>query len=145
MNTETIQQLYEAGAIFIILNVPVGTEFGIDMKIWNTGEKFRGIKMIPPGIHYVFFTSVSETTDDTGPRTGFFHNFKTGEVLVKKWDKLKACISQDNVTEEEIVGLKENMKLLDSFLGPYPYDIHEKWLNLSSHLSGIINAFGITK
>lgn len=136
MNKETVKKLYEEGAILIILNVPEGTEFGIDMKSWNTGEKFRGIKMIPPGIHYVFFSAVSDNTGDTAPRTGFFHNFKAGEVLVKKWDKINECISNDVVSESEIVGLKENLKALDGFLGPYPYDIYEKWTGLTTHISG---------
>lgn len=136
MNKETVQKLYREGAIFIILNVPEGTEFGIDMKSWNTGEKFRGIKMIPPGIHYVFFSAVSDNTGDTAPRTGFFHNFKMGEILVKKWDKMNECISKDTIPETEVVCLKENLKLLDNFLGPYPFGIHERWLNLSKHLTG---------
>lgn len=136
MDKNTVQQLYENGAILIILNVPVGTEFGIDMKSWNTGEKFRGVKMIPPGIHYVFFSAVAENTGDTAPRTGFFHYFKKGEVLAKKWDKFNECISQDAVPEAEIVGLKDNLQALDGFLGPYPYGIHEKWLNLTTHING---------
>lgn len=139
MDKQNIQKLYEDGAIFIILNVPEGTQFGIDMKSWNTGEKFRGIKMIPPGIHFVFFSAVSDSTGDTAPRTGFFHNFKTGEILVKKWDKINECISNEEVSEKEVVGLKENIKALDDFLGPYPYDIYEKWSNLTAHISGIIN------
>lgn len=141
MNKETVQKLYEEGAIFIILNVPEGTEFGIDMKSFNTGEKFRGIKMIPAGIHYLFFSSVSESTGDTAPRTGFFHNFKSGEVLVKKWDKINECISNEEISEQEIVGFKENLRAFDGFLGPYPFDIHERWMKLTTHITGIINRF----
>lgn len=138
MSKETIQRLYEEGAILIVLKVPEGTEFGMDMKSWNTGEKFRGVKMIPPGIHYVFFSAISEATGEKSPRTGFFHYFRVGEVLVKKWDKTNECISKDDVNEEEVVGLKENLRALDNFLGPYPYSIHEKWLNLTTHISGMI-------
>lgn len=139
MNKASVQKLYENGAIFVILNVPEGTEFGIDMKSWNTGEKFRGIKMIPPGIHYVFFSAVAEGTGDSAPRTGFIHNFKTGEFLVKKWDQLNECISNDEVNDEEIVGLKENLRALDGFLGPYPFDIYDKWMNLTTHITGIVS------
>lgn len=135
MDQQTARKLYEEGAIFIFLNVPEGTEFGIDMKSWNTGEKFRGVKMIPPGIHYIFYSSVSDY-GDTAPRTGFFHNFKKSEVFVKKWDKKNECIDETNVSEEEIVRLKDNLQALDSFLGPYPYDIHNKWKDLTTYLSG---------
>lgn len=135
MDQRTAQKLYEEGAIFIFLEVPEGTEFGIDMKSWNTGEKFRGVKMIPPGIHYIFYSGVS-TFGDTAPRTGFFHNFHKGEVFVKKWDPQSVCISKDDVKEEEIVKLKDNIRALDNFLGPYPYDIYDKWIDLTSHISG---------
>lgn len=135
MDQVTARRLYEQGAIFIFLNVPEGTEFGIDMKSWETGEKFRGVKMIPPGIHYIFFSSVSYT-GDKAPRMGFFHQFKKSEVLVKKWDTVEECISSEPVSENEIVSLKDNLRALDGFLGPYPYDIHEKWLSLSKHITG---------
>lgn len=137
MDRQTAQKLYEEGAIFIFLDVPEGTEFGIDMKSWNTGEKFRGVKMIPPGNHYIFYSAVS-TVGDTSPRTGFFHNFHKGEVFVKRWDKQGECISNDDVKDDEIVKLKDNLRALDTFLGPYPYDIFDKWVDLTSHISGII-------
>jgi A1 cistron-splicing factor AAR2 len=49
------RQLLLEGATLVFLDVPRGTEFGIDMKSWNTGDKFRGVKMIPPGLHYIYY------------------------------------------------------------------------------------------
>ena len=49
------QQLFNEGAALVLLNVPPKTEIGIDLKSWNTGEKFKGIKMIPPGLHFVYY------------------------------------------------------------------------------------------
>lgn len=131
MDQLTAKRLLSEGAFFILLDVPEGTEFGIDMKSWNTGEKFRGVKMIPPGIHYIFFSSVSNI-GDVAPRIGFFKTFRKSEVLVKKWDKRSECISNEEVPEDEVVRIKENILLLDNFLGPYPYDILEKWNDLTS-------------
>lgn len=133
MDQEKAKRLFNEGAIFIFLNVPEGTEFGIDMKSWNTGENFRGVKMIPPGIHYIFYSSV-DSTGDIAPRSGFFYNFRKGEVLVKKWDSKLEDLSKEIVSEEEIAGLKDNIFALDKFLGPYPYDILNKWQDLTSHL-----------
>lgn len=48
------RMLIEGGTL-VFLGVPQGTEFGIDLKSWNTDENFRGMKMIPPGLHYVFY------------------------------------------------------------------------------------------
>ncbi|CAH0558993.1 unnamed protein product [Brassicogethes aeneus] len=134
MNQETAKKLVQEGGLFIFLNVPEGTEFGIDMKSWNTGEKFRGVKMIPPGVHYIFYSATSNT-GDIAPRTGFFHNFRKSEILVKKWDSQLEDISQEEVSQEEIVRLKDNIKALDGFLGPYPFDILDKWNNLCGNIN----------
>lgn len=55
MDPEVARNLFEEGAVFVLLDVPVGTEFGIDMNTWNTGQRFKGVKMIPPGIHFIYF------------------------------------------------------------------------------------------
>ncbi|XP_022919505.1 protein AAR2 homolog [Onthophagus taurus] len=134
MDQPTAKKLLKHGAIFLFLDVPEGTEFGIDLKSWNTGEKFRGVKMIPPGIHYVFYNSVS-STGDTAPRVGFFHNFKSGEVLARKWDKINEDMSMDVVPQSEISVLMDNIRMLDQFLGPYPFEILQRWKQLTSHLN----------
>ena len=42
-------------AFLLCLDVPEKTEIGIDYNSWHTGERFKGIKMIPPGVHFVFY------------------------------------------------------------------------------------------
>ena len=69
MDQETAKTLFENGAFLILLNVPAGTEIGIDLHSWRTGTEFRGIKMIPSGIHFVYWSSVSKE-GSIGPRTG---------------------------------------------------------------------------
>ncbi|XP_066149921.1 protein AAR2 homolog [Euwallacea fornicatus] len=134
IDQSTAQRLFREGAFLVFLDVPEGTEFGIDLKSWNTGQKFRGVKMIPPGLHFIFYSSVSNM-GDVAPRSGFIHNFKKNEIVVKKWDKLNEGMHLESVSESEVVGLKENIKALDQFLGPYPYNIWEKWKALSADIS----------
>lgn len=55
MEQETANKLFEEGAFLFLFNVPQGTEIGIDFSSWKTGEKFKGLKMIPPGIHFVYY------------------------------------------------------------------------------------------
>lgn len=55
MSQELAKHLMAEGAIFVFLDVPAGTDVGIDIKSWNTGEHFKGIKMIPPGVHFVHY------------------------------------------------------------------------------------------
>ena len=51
--------MFREGAILAFLDVPEGTEFGIDYNCWRVGHKFKGVKMIPPGIHFVYYRYVS--------------------------------------------------------------------------------------
>ena len=51
----------------------------MDYASWSIGPKFRGLKMIPPGLHFVFYSAVSKE-GAVAPRTGFFHCFKEKEV-----------------------------------------------------------------
>jgi A1 cistron-splicing factor AAR2 len=47
--------LYEQGAILLLLDTPANTEFGIDCHVWRVGDRFKGIKLIPPGVHCFYF------------------------------------------------------------------------------------------
>ena len=41
MNDEISKRLFENGAFCILLDVPVGTEFGIDWNTWTTDTQFK--------------------------------------------------------------------------------------------------------
>ena len=65
MSNETLEidqglakKLLVEGATLVLLDVPKGTDFGIDIKSWNSGENFKGIKMIPPGFHFIHYRYV---------------------------------------------------------------------------------------
>lgn len=68
MDQDVAKKLFLEGGTFVFLGVPPETQFGIDMQCWNTEEDFRGIKMIPPGLHYVHYSAVSKGTGDVSPR-----------------------------------------------------------------------------
>lgn len=135
MDQSIAQRLLFEGATLVILDVPEGTEFGIDLKSWNVGEKFKGIKMIPPGFHYIHYSAVNEF-GEAAPKVGFFHVFEKAEFLVKQWDNSKEEISSESVPEDIVQRFKDNLKDLDSFLGPYPYDIWKGWNELTYKIDG---------
>ncbi|KAJ2951985.1 hypothetical protein O0L34_g4248 [Tuta absoluta] len=135
MDQETAKKLLVEGGTFVFLGVPPETQFGIDMLCWNTEEDFRGIKMIPPGLHYIHYSSVSKGSGDVGPRSGFMHNFQKKEFLVKMWDKNTEDISKDEISDESVQRLKDNLLNIDRHLGPYPYEIWQKWKLLTSQIS----------
>ena len=59
MDQEVAQELFHNGATLVFLNVPPGTEFGIDYNSWTVGPRFKGVKMIPPGIHFCYYRYIS--------------------------------------------------------------------------------------
>ena len=109
MDPETAKKLFESGATLILLDVPIGTEIGIDMQSWNTASEFKGIKMIPSGLHFVYFSSVSKE-NSVGPRSGFFHNFTQSEILVKKFDAQNETFvdCQENVENFRYVAMSSS-------------------------------------
>ena len=55
MDPETAKRIFEVGANLFLLDVPTNTEIGVDMNSWHTGPNFKGIKMIPPGVHFIYW------------------------------------------------------------------------------------------
>lgn len=55
LDQEAVRRLFTEGGFLVLLDVPVGTEVGIDYNSWAVGPRFRGIKMIPAGFHFVYF------------------------------------------------------------------------------------------
>jgi len=83
MDQDTAQNLFAQGGILVALDVPLGTEFGIDYHSWSAGPNFRGIKMVPPGLHFIYYSAVDASAAGAsrmGPRTGFFKFMEQGQV-----------------------------------------------------------------
>jgi len=135
LSPEAAQRLYQEGGFLVVTQLPPGTEFGIDLYSWNTGEKFLGVKMIPPGIHFVYYSTLDQGTagPQLSPRTGFFHMFCRGEVLVKRYDKSSEELV--DVGDDEVARVRQGLKEMDSRLGPYPLKHWKKWVSLSSRVS----------
>ena len=83
----------------------------------------------------VFFPYYSATNKhgETAPRTGFFHEFGQGELLAKRYDPKNETLMA--VEDEDGQRMKADLKNLDRFLGPYPYDSWKKWVSLTNRIS----------
>lgn len=133
MDQELAKKLFFEGGTLIILAVPEGTEFGIDYNCWQVGPKFKGVKMIPPGIHFLHCSAVNDRGGQvTGPRTGCFFHIRPKEILVKRWDKREEEIIHVEVSEEELDRIRDSLRELDSWLGPYPYETLKRWVSLTN-------------
>lgn len=136
MDPDVARRLFEEGAFLVLLGVPQGTELGIDCKSWQVGPRFRGVKMIPPGLHFLHYCSANPAScgGEIGPKTGLFINLKPREVLLANWDPQKEDLDFSQ-KEEEVSRIRANLRDLDPFLGPYPYEVMRKWVSLTDRLS----------
>lgn len=101
MDPEVAKRLHAEGATLIVLDVPEGTEFGIDYFSWNVGPRFKGVKMIPPGLHFIYYSAVNRT-GQTSPRTGLFLYTSRRDIMVLKWSTATEDLMEKATNEEEI-------------------------------------------
>ncbi|XP_076132072.1 protein AAR2 homolog isoform X2 [Alosa pseudoharengus] len=138
MDPEVARGLFEEGATLVLLDVPEGTELGIDYKSWQVGPRFRGIKMIPPGLHFLHYSSSNPKSmgGEIGPKMGLFLSLKPRELVLAHWDRNEEDLdfsATQNV--EEVERVKAGLRELDPFLGPYPYDTLRKWVSLTDRVT----------
>ncbi|XP_023292242.2 protein AAR2 homolog [Lucilia cuprina] len=136
MDPEIAKKLFNQGAVLFITGVPKGTEFGIDLCSYVIGDNFRGVKMIPPGPHYVWCAATGPY-GDVAPRVGFTHFFEEQELLVREWDANNEELRDRQIAEPELEKrrLKENLKMLDSYLAPYDFRYCGEWRKLTDTIT----------
>lgn len=136
LEPELARQLFLEGAAVVVLGVPEGTEFGIDYSSWAVGPRFRGVKMIPPGVHFVHCSAGRAGGGrETGPRTGRFLSLRRRELRLLRWDPAGEALGLAPPAPGEAEAFRENLQELDRFLGPYPYETLKKWVSLTSFIS----------
>eukprot|EP00012_Vannella_robusta_P005951 CAMPEP_0206194258 /NCGR_PEP_ID=MMETSP0166-20121206/7084_1 /ASSEMBLY_ACC=CAM_ASM_000260 /TAXON_ID=95228 /ORGANISM="Vannella robusta, Strain DIVA3 518/3/11/1/6" /LENGTH=389 /DNA_ID=CAMNT_0053611185 /DNA_START=20 /DNA_END=1185 /DNA_ORIENTATION=- len=152
-NDEAVRRCREGGT-FLALDVPPGSEFGIDQNMWICAVNFKGIKMIPPGFHYIRWrnsqnkpssvisgqnadrVSVVGENNSFLPLMGCFAFIKPSQIFVLRWD---ASI-EDLVplTEEESERYQQGVRRMefDPFLAAFPFgDTFTAWKELTKHIS----------
>ncbi|XP_051517490.1 protein AAR2 homolog [Myxocyprinus asiaticus] len=136
MDPEVALGLFEEGATLVLLGVPEGTELGLDYKTWTLGPRFRGVKMIPPGLHFLHYCSANTNgaCGEIGPKTGLFLTLKPREVIVAHWNVREEDLDFSQ-NPDEVEHMRANLQELDAYLGPYPYDTLRKWVSLTDRLN----------
>ncbi|KAN0014493.1 hypothetical protein ACTFIU_000811 [Dictyostelium citrinum] len=158
MDNEKARELNEKYATLLILDVPEGSTIGIDNKVWTSGPMFKGVKMIPPGVHMFHCTSSNEYGDSVLISSSFIwvndkkknnNNFKDNyvgeetngsqQVFIKRWNKEEEDFFADqSITEQEIQSYTYAVRNFefDKNLAPYPFDGSQiQWNLLTSHIT----------
>ena len=116
MDPEVAKRLHNEGATLIVSDVPEGTEFGIDYFSCNIGPRFKGIKMIPIGLHFIYYSAVNRGGQGA-PRTGLFIFSKRQDVFVMRWDQTNEDVVEVDVNEEEKDRYRQGINSHSSLLG----------------------------
>ncbi|KAK6497580.1 hypothetical protein TWF481_011987 [Arthrobotrys musiformis] len=122
----------------ILLDLPPSSFCAIDLASFTTAPRFRGIKNIPPGIHFCYFSPTSDPidtesriTDLDNPtsnssslhfRTGFFFTASPAvPYIIKKWcSKTETLLSESEIPSVEVENVKSNLQeIYRAHLSPY--------------------------
>uniref|UniRef100_A0A0A0M0D1 Protein AAR2 homolog n=1 Tax=Cucumis sativus TaxID=3659 RepID=A0A0A0M0D1_CUCSA len=135
MDPETSLELVKHGVTVLLLDVPQYTLLGIDTQMFSVGPSFKGIKMIPPGPHFLYYSSSSRDGREFSPITGFFVDAGPSEVIVRRWDQREERLVK--VLEEEEGQFREAIRRLefDRQLGPYNLGQYGEWKRMSNHIN----------
>jgi A1 cistron-splicing factor AAR2 len=112
-----------------------GLEFGIDCMCYETGPNFKGVSVVPPGLHLIYF---GLNGGIGGGRHGMFIKLRRNEVCVKQWDAVNEELSSAEGPSAEglnAVRLQLQQGHLNGNLGPYPLNTYALWKNLTNFIS----------
>ena len=56
------------------------------LQSFTVGPKFRGVKMLPPGLHHVAFSAPATQGPAFAPTASFFFLAASHGVAVRRWD-----------------------------------------------------------
>nr|UPW27173.1 AAR2-like protein [Allium cepa] len=131
----TALEMVKKGATLLLLNVPQFTLFGIDTQIFSVGPNFKGLKMVPPGTHFIYYSASNKEGNHFSPTVGFFITTHPAEVIIRKWNPKEERLVK--VSEEEEASFSDAVKKFefDNQLGPYPLNHYGEWKQLSNYIA----------
>lgn len=92
----------------LLLNLPPSALGGIDLLSFTTTPRFRGVKNLPPGLHFVFASSDAAVSVRHG--AWFYVSPGTGspQIFIKKWDPNTEDLIAET-SQSEVLRWKANL------------------------------------
>ncbi|XP_077243948.1 AAR2 protein family isoform X2 [Tasmannia lanceolata] len=135
MEPDRALKLVKHGATLLLLDVPHFTLLGIDTQMFSVGPIFRGIKMIPPGPHFVYYSSCNGDGSEFSPIIGFFITTSPTEVIIRKWHhQEERLVKLSEEEERRYCEAVKNMEF-DHQLGPYGLNHFGEWKQISNYIT----------
>lgn len=135
MDPETALGFVKHGATLLLLDVPPHTLVGIDTQMFSVGPAFKGIKMIPPGPHFLYYSPSNREGNEFSPIIGFFVDASPSEVTVRQWDQQEERLVKLSEDEEERYSQAVKSLEFDRQLGPYTLSQYGDWKRLSNYIT----------
>lgn len=149
MDSKDALELLRSGGTVLCLNGPDRLEFGIDQQTWISKNSNVGLKMIPPGFHFIHWkpsseiASVSKSDDrikinssaPVGAIVGMFIFISPAQMIIRQWDPYLedfVPLSQEDSQRYEH-GISQYD--FDQYLGAFPRENLSSWENLTKFIS----------
>lgn len=123
----------------MLLDAPPKIQLGVDNTAWIVGSKFKGVKLIPLGVHYVHYSLADEKYQF---KLGFFcHLQGHNRIVVRRWhahfqDFLPVDQETQRMYEHAV-----NTRDLDNYLGPYTTEKYASWAQMSNYITSEVLDF----
>jgi A1 cistron-splicing factor AAR2 len=128
-------QRFAEGACVVLEDVPKGSQVALDLTEYTTAERFRGWKMVPPGLHFLAHSAGGSGSE---ARVGEFMRAEPGGTFVRHWDTFNEALAPgQGCSDEKAVELSRAARsmYLDSQLAPYPSASLASWQRITTCLS----------
>lgn len=93
LDPDQARQLAAGGAALLLLGVPPGTLLGLDQQVFVVGPRFQGVKMIPPGVHFLSYQATG-AEGRVAPAVSTFLLLPPRGVVVRRWDPALEGLAQ---------------------------------------------------
>ncbi|KAL8429577.1 hypothetical protein ACSSS7_006507 [Eimeria intestinalis] len=146
----------EGGGTLLLLRTPPSLLVGLDMAQWRVGKKFRGVRCIDRGCHFLHWTEndeiqtssessqdaqctytrmrVDEAIGSTGQRGEFIY-FEEKQIVIREWSASLGRFLP--LSEDETLRYAAGVERHDFIhgLGIYPRHMRAQWQALTSNIS----------
>ncbi|GBG26328.1 Protein AAR2-like [Hondaea fermentalgiana] len=120
----------------VCLDAPAGLQLGVDLKAFALGPRFKGVKLVPPGLRMLHY----RLGGSDGPARAFFFQLgnpeqsgdeKAHRVVALRWDKaLEDFALVDEEDTARITAAVHRLEL-DANLGAYDPEHYARWQQLT--------------
>lgn len=129
LDPDTAKSLAASAAYAVMLDVPQGTMVGVDQKAFAVGPKFKGLKMVPPGVHF-FSWQAAGPGNQFAPTVSCFVHLEAQRAHVWRWDasaEVAVAVADDDEVCASAWRSMPACRLEPPFRGQHPACLPAPW------------------